>query len=89
MDNGGSITRVGGEKMGCVDGSKCAGLGVTVVCGSVLLVVSFVEGCLGVGVVGSLGVIRAIRGWTWSIIMGWVGVRSLWLCRGGNIQVLQ
>ena len=39
MDNCGSITGLGGERMGCVDGSMCAGLGVTVVCGRVLLVV--------------------------------------------------
>ena len=46
MDNGGSITGVGGERIGCVDGSKCAGLGVTVVCGRVLLVVSLLVSLL-------------------------------------------
>ena len=46
MDNDGSITGVGGEELGCVDGSKCAGLGVTVVCGRVLLVVSLLVSLL-------------------------------------------
>ena len=40
------------------------------------MVVSVVEGFMGVGVVGALGIIRATRGWTW-------------LCRGVDIQVLQ
>ena len=39
------------------------------------MVGSFVDGFKGVGVVGSLGIIRAIRGWTW-------------LCRS-DVQVLQ
>ena len=80
--------------MGCVDGSTCAGLGVIVVRGRVLLLVSllllvvlslllslfvswgegmvlfFVDGYIGVGAVGSLGVIRATRGRTFSFIKG-------------------
>ena len=41
-----------------------------------MVVVSVVEGFMGVGVVGALGIIRATRGWTW-------------LCRGVDVQVLQ
>ena len=54
-----------------------------------LTLFSFVEGCIGSGVVGSLGVIHAIRGWTCVIVMGLVVAGVLWLCRGCNVQVLQ
>ena len=52
------------------------------------MVLDFVGGCMGVGAVGSLGVIRAIRGWTCSIIgVGRVGVAWRRCC--SNVQVLQ
>ena len=53
------------------------------------MVLFFVDGCTGLGVVGSLGVVHAIRGWTCLSVMGRVGARRLWLCVGSNIQVLQ
>ena len=53
------------------------------------MVLYFVDGCTGVEAVGSLGVICAIRGWTFSII----GEGSIGMCRWrrcwSNVQVLQ
>ena len=53
------------------------------------MVLFFVDGCTGLGVVGSLGVVHAIRGWTCLSVMELVGARGLWLCGGSNIQVLE
>ena len=53
------------------------------------MVLDFVGGCTGVGAVGSLGVIRAIRGWTCSIIgVGRAGMCG-WRRCCSNVQVLQ
>ena len=53
------------------------------------MVLFFVNGCTGVEAVGSLGVIRATQGWTFSIIrVGKVGMCG-WLRCCGNVQVLQ
>ena len=51
------------------------------------MVLFFVGGCTGVEAVGSLGVIRAIRGWAFSIIG--VGRMCGWLRCCSNVQVLQ
>ena len=53
------------------------------------MVLFFVGGCTGVEAVGSLGVIRAIRGWAFSIIG--VGIIGMFRWRGccSNVQVLQ
>ena len=53
------------------------------------MVLFFVGGCTGVEAVGSLGVIRAIRGWAFSIIgVGRVGMCG-WRRCCSNVQVLQ
>ena len=49
----------------------------------------FVDGCTGAGAVGSLGVIRASRGWTFAIFgVGRVGMCG-WRRCCSNVQVLQ
>ena len=51
------------------------------------MVLFFVDGCTGAGAVDSLGVIRAIRGWAFSIIG--VGRMCGLLRCCSNVQVLQ
>ena len=50
---------------------------------------SFVEGCIGRGVVGCLMLIHAIRGWTLAIIGLGVVARCGWLLRRADVQVVQ
>ena len=51
------------------------------------MVLFFVDGCTGVAAVGSLGVIRAIRGWVFFIIG--VGRMCGWRRCCSDVQVLQ
>lgn len=97
---------VEGGRNGGIEVVACAGLGVTVACVKVLVLLSLllalllslslllslfsvVDGCKGLGVVGSLGIMHATRRWTCVVVGGGGVVRILLGCRCSDVQVLQ